>query len=355
MMRRTAAATLAIALSATDWTAPRPVAAAEQEIAHIVVTAGSPALGIGYDGVVEAVRQTVLAGQIAGAIVTLDVKAGDSVRAGQTIARIDARAAEQIAAASDAQVQAARAAMEVATRDLERQRQLFEKRYISEAALERAEAQFKSSQAQVNAQRAQAGAARTQTGFYTVRAPYSGIIAEVPVSLGDMALPGRPIATLYDPSALRVTASIPQTAVPVQLTAMDAWIEIPREAAQSSLRIAPVRVTVLPTVDASSHTVAMRLDLPAGEMFKPGTFARVWISGARESSANRITVPVSAVVRRAELTAVYVLDPRNQPLLRQVRLGRQTADDVEVLAGVSPGDRVVTNPQTAARSSRPQP
>lgn len=352
MTRRTATA-LAGILAASLWAgaATAPAAAGEAILPHVVVSAHGPEERVGYDGVVEAVRQTVLAGQVAGAIVALDVKAGDAVKTGQVIARIDARAAEQNTAASDAQVQAARAALEVATRDVERQRQLFQKRYISEAALERAEAQFKSTQAQVDAQLAQAGAARTHTGFHTIRAPYAGIVAEVPVELGDMATPGRPIAIIYDPTALRVAASIPQTALPASLSPADALIEIPGTSAQSSARIEPRRMTVLPMVDPSSHTVTVRLDLPAGGAFKPGMFARAWIPNVRDSRTERIAVPASAVVRRAELTAVYVLDAEHRPLLRQVRLGRAAGDQVEVLAGVSAGDRVVTQPQMAARAS----
>ena len=351
--RARSAAALAGILAASLWVAaPAPSAlAAEAAIPHVVISPNGAEDKAGYDGVVEAVRQTVLAGQVAGAIVSLDVKAGDSVKAGQTLARIDARAAEQNTAASDALVQSARAALEVATRDVERQRQLFQKRYISEAALDRAEAQFKSTQAQVNAQLAQAGAARTQTGFYTVRAPYAGIISEVPVSVGDMAMPGRPIATIYDPTALRVAASIPQTALPASIGVKDVLVEMQRGAGSESARVAPLRVTTLPTVDPSSHTVTLRLDLQSARDLRPGMFARVWISRVRQTDTRRITVPLVSVVRRAELVAVYVLDAENRPVLRQVRLGRTSGDQIEVLAGVSAGDRVVTSPQMAARMS----
>jgi multidrug efflux pump subunit AcrA (membrane-fusion protein) len=164
-----------------------------------------------YDGVVEAVRQTVVAAQVAGAIRSLDVKVGDRVKAGQVLARIDARTAEQTAAASDAQVIAARAALDLATRDFERQKRLFQQRFISQAALDRAEGELKSAQAQVNAQIAQAGATRTQSGLFVVSAPYAGVVSEVPVALGDMAMPGKALLTLHDPSAMRVTVSIPQT------------------------------------------------------------------------------------------------------------------------------------------------
>lgn len=353
MTHHAASATAFAALLAAGLWSATPAAAAPDALAHVVVTAGGTADRTAYDGVVEATRQTVLAAQVAGAIVALEVKAGDRVRNGQTIARIDARAAEQNSAASNAQVRAARAALDVATRELERQRQLHQKRYISDAALERAEAQFTSTRAQVDAQLAQASAARTQTAHYTVRAPYAGVIADVPVALGDMALPGRAIATLYDPSALRVAAAIPHTALPAPLGAADAMIEIPGNAAQPAARIEPARVAPLPTVDPSSHTVTLRLDLAPNAPFRPGMFARVWLATARSADARRISIPASAVVRRAELNAVYVLTPDNRPLLRQVRLGRTTGDRVEVLAGIAAGDRVVIDPRRAAAASKP--
>jgi multidrug efflux pump subunit AcrA (membrane-fusion protein) len=81
-------------------------------------------------------------------------------------------------------------------------------------------------------------------------------------------------------------------------------------------------------------------------------FARLWLGTAELSGARgpkTIEVPREAIVRRAELTAVYVLDPGGKPVLRQVRLGRASEGKVEVLSGLSGGERVATDPQAAAR------
>ena len=77
-------------------------------------------------------------------------------------------------------------------------------------------------------------------------------------------------------------------------------------------------------------------------------FARAWLPGGTSVSP-RFSVPARAVVRRAELTGVYVIAADGTPLLRQVRLGRASGDQVEVLAGVSAGERVALDPQAAAR------
>ena len=297
-----------------------------------------------FDGVVEAVRQTTIAAQVPGAVVDLPVKVGDRVQAGQLLLRIDARSADQGAAASDAQVQAARAALEVATREFTRQQKLREKQYISQAALDQAEAQFKAARAQVAAQVAQAGAARTQTGLHT----------------GDMAMPGRALVTLYDPGALRVTAAVPQSVLGASgatgVLNEAVRVELPglRSAQQWP---AAARVQLLPTVDAATHTVQIRADLPATLTgVAPGMFARVWLpvagmgAGGAAGQGPRVTVPVSAVVRRAEMTGVYVQGEGGKPQLRQVRLGRVDGDRVEVLTGVAPGDPVVVDPQAAVRA-----
>ncbi len=201
---------MSVALCAGLWPA-LPAAASDSALATVAVKSSADPASQAFDAVVEAVRSSVIAAQVAGAIVELNVKAGDQVKAGQPLLRIDARAAEQNAGASDAQVRSAQALQDVARKDFERQKQLFEEQYISQAALERAESQFKATQAQAAAQLAQANAARTQSGLHLLRAPFSGTVADVPVALGDMAMPGKPLLTLYEPGTLRVTVAVPQS------------------------------------------------------------------------------------------------------------------------------------------------
>lgn len=331
-----------------------PAAAAQGQLASAPVRATSTAASSAYDGVVEAVRQTAIASQVAGAVVGLTVQAGDSVRAGQVLVRLDARAAAQNTAASQAQVQAARAALDVAIREVDRQRKLYEKNYISQSALDRAEAQFRATSAQVKAQVAQASAAGIESGFYVVKAPYAGIVSEVPVQLGDMALPGRPLLTMYDPSALRVTASVPQSAISRIESGQPVRVELPGMPAAQQWLTRP-SLQVLPVIDAGTHSAQVRVDLPAGlKSLAPGMFARVWLAtGAAADGAaartGRLFVPATAVVRRAEMTGLYVLDAKGRPLLRQVRLGRATNGAVEVLSGLAAGERVALNPQAAAK------
>lgn len=321
------------------------------ELAATAVQTGGGSAASGFDGAVEAVRQTVVAAQVPGAVVALTVKAGDAVREGQVLARIDAREAAQNSVASQAQVQAARAALDVATKDYERQKHLFAKEYISQAAFERAEAQFHATSAQLTAQIAQASAAHIQSDFFVIKAPYSGTIADVSVVLGDMAMPGKPLFTLYDPSALRVTASVPQSALSGSYAERQVKVELPGLPAEQQWLTRP-SAQVLPTIDVSTHSAQVRVDLPPGiKGVAPGMFARVWLP-APAGSATHLYVPATAVVRRAEMTGLYVIDPSGRPLLRQVRLGGTQNGMIEVLTGVASGERVALDPQAAAKDKR---
>ncbi|WP_231694500.1 efflux RND transporter periplasmic adaptor subunit [Ottowia caeni] len=317
------------------------------DIPHITIQVMSGSAAQAHEGSVEAVRQAVIAAQVAGVVEQLNVTVGDRVRSGQVLLRIDARAAEQTAAASTAQVAANRASLEVAEQELNRKRQLYAKNYIAKAALEQAEANYRAAQAQLNAQSAQAGAARTQTGFHVVKAPFDGVVAAVSIERGDMAMPGRPLITVYDPQALRVTAAVPVTVLAGhEQDVQGARIELGSAAGL----VTPARVQVLPTVDAASHTRQVRADLPAGLAgVVPGQYARLWLKGAGKSE--RLLVPQTAIVRRAELRGLYVLNEQGEPLLRQVRLGPVQGDQVEVLSGLSAGERVVTDPAVMSQAA----
>lgn len=339
-----AATLLALAVGAAAKGPSAPAAPARSLPTAPVASNGGAELA-GFDGVVQAVRQTTVAAQVPGAVVALHVKAGDAVKAGQVLLRLDARAAEQTAAAGAAQVQAARAAQEAATKEFERQRLLFQTQFISQAALDRAEAQHKAAMAEASAQLAAAGAARTQSEFHVVKAPYDGVVSDVAVVLGDMAMPGRALLAVYDPRSLRVSVAVPHSVAARMTPGTPAQVEL----LGATGRITPLKSQLLPTADPATHTLELRLDLPSGLAgVAPGMFARAWLPLAG-AAGTRLYVPARAVVRRAELSAVYVVGSDGRPLLRQVRLGRAQGDTIEVLAGVSAGEQVVLDPQAAAR------
>ncbi len=294
------------------------------------------------EGIVEAVRQSTVAAQITGRIVELYFDVGDYVKQGQVIARIDESVVSAQAAGSQAQVAQARALLENAKANYERARQLFEQKFISQAALDKALAEYRAAQAQASAALAGAGAAGATRRFATLVAPYSGVVSARHVEVGEMALPGKPIMTGFDPKDLRVEVSVPEYKVPAVRAHSRALVELPA----IHKWVKATQITILPAADVRTHTSRVRLDLPpdSREIY-PGMFARAHFAVGR---ARKLLVPAQAVVRRSELTAVYVVDDKERVSLRQIRLGEPAGEgEVEVLAGLMPNERVALDPVRA--------
>jgi membrane fusion protein, multidrug efflux system len=226
--------------------------------------------------------------------------------------------------------------------NLERSRQLLAQKFLSQAAVDKAEADYKQAQARLSAMLAGAGQAATERSFATIVAPYSGVVAARHVELGEMAVPGKPLMTGFDPATLRAVANVPQAQVAAIQATGRARIEIPSLGRWIDVR----QVTVVPSADPRTHTTHVRLELPEDlRGVYPGVFARAHFTVGR---APRLLAPRAAVFQRSELTGVYVLDDKGALRLRQIRLG--TAGDenaVEVLAGLKPGERVALEPVKA--------
>ncbi|HEX8010729.1 MAG TPA: efflux RND transporter periplasmic adaptor subunit [Casimicrobiaceae bacterium] len=332
----------AAALAAAMWFAPALAEApATNAPASAVVEYKDLARIAVAEGVIEAVRQSTLAAQVAGRVVALNVKAGDSVRAGQVLAQIDPRSAVQAEAASQSQVREARANLANVKAKYERSRRLFAQKFVSQAALDQAEAEYIAAQEQTAAAIANASQATTSKSFTTISTPYDGVVASTEAEVGDMATPGRALLTVFDPRELRVTATLPQAVLAQAKLDAPVTVEIPTLQRVLTARSA----TVLPVADTRTHTTQVRLALPEARGLLPGQYARaLFVTGRTRALA----IPASAVLRRSEVTAVYVLDRDGVARLRQVRLGEPAGDGlVEVLAGLSPGERVSLEPVRA--------
>ncbi|OQY75555.1 MAG: efflux transporter periplasmic adaptor subunit, partial [Rhodocyclaceae bacterium UTPRO2] len=271
-----------------------------------------------------------------GRVVEVRADAGDAVKQGQLLMRIDAREAAEGYAASQATLANAKA-------NYERTKNLHAQKFISKAALDKAEAEYKAAQAG-------SGAAGAAASHASIVSPLTGFVAQRHTEAGEMAVPGKPLITVYDPKGLRVSASIPQYKLAEVRANLRAKIEFP----ESGKWIDAAKVEVFPAADPRTHTVTARVYLPDNQPgIIPGMFARAhFVTG----KAKKLLVPAAAVLRRGEVTAVYVIDEKNAARLRQVRLSEPLAGGFhEVLAGLSAGEKVALDPVKAGITARPAP
>jgi RND family efflux transporter MFP subunit len=303
-------------------------AIAAEPLSVITVKPHAVDLAFPAESLVEAVQQATVGAQVAGRVLEVKADAGQLVKKGDVLMRIDAREAAEAARAAEALYGNAKVSYD-------RTKSLVAQKFLSSAALDKAKADLDSAAAN----RSAAGASQSHA---TIVSPMTGIVARRHAEMGDMATPGKPLFTIYQPGTLRVTASIPQYRLKAMRDVKTARVEFP----ELGKWVDAVKVQVLPTADAATHVSQVRVTLPDVPEATPGMFARVhFITG----QAEKLTVPASAVLRRGEVAAVYVLTADNRLSLRQLRLGDAVGQgEVEVLAGLSAGDKVVTDPVKAA-------
>jgi RND family efflux transporter MFP subunit len=325
----------ALATLANAWAqAPQQVPVAALQLAPV-------ATGFELDGVVQPVRQSTVAAQANGRVLSLLVRAGDRVKRGQLLATIDDREAQTGVQRSQAQLAQAQAELFNAQASFERTRDLQARGFLSAAALDAAQAQLKTTQAV----RDQADAGLRQSalaqGFTRVTAPFDGWVLQTQAEAGDLAVPGKPLLTLYAPLPLRVVVQVPVSRAGAARSASLLEIRLP-----DGRWVKPAAKSTVPSADPVSQTVEWRLELTAesAKALLPGQQVRVRFAGAQVS---RLLAPVGSVLRRGELTAVYVVSGKGFAL-RTVRLGASHgAQGVEILAGLAEGERIALDPVQA--------
>lgn len=297
------------------------------------------------DAVIEAVRQATVSAQISGRVTQFFVDAGDRVKRGQLLARIDPRETDAQVAGQRANVAQADAALVQARLNFDRTQSLVKQNFLSQSALDKADADMKSAQAVVDAARAGNTQAITARSFAEVRSPIDGVVTRRLMELGELAAPGKPMLDVHDPAALRAVGSVPQFVLPRVAHADRASVLLPT----LNQTILATHLTVLPAADARLLSTQVRADLPgtlpAGVV--PGTAAKILLP---TGTSEKLVMPADAVIRRGELTAAYLIGADGKPQLRQIRVGDLVdSGQIEVLAGLAAGERVQLNPLLTTR------
>jgi RND family efflux transporter MFP subunit len=285
------------------------------------------------DGTIEAINQATVSAQTTGRITEIFYDVNDFVPAGSVIMRL--RATEQRASMQQAQA----ALQEAITRQAEAQRQLarIEGLYKSKVATQQeydtALVNRDTAKARLESARAAGEAAKEGVAYTEVRAPYAGIVTKRFVQVGETVQSGTPLMSGVSLQYLRVNLELPQSIVEKVRATKKAAIYV------NDKRVEATRFTVFPEADSATHTFHARADLPANATdLHPGMFVKV---GVTVGEVQRLLLPMTALVIRSEVTGAYVQGKTGNIILRQLRLGQQFGERVEVLAGLSVGDKVI--------------
>lgn len=272
-------------------------------------------------GTVRAKLRSVIEAKVSGKIEQMLVVPGQQVKAGESLAVIDAR---EVRARYDQAV----AVRQQAEADLRRLTSLFEQKILSQA-------EFDGAQSKARVAIAAVTEAETLLSYTKVTAPFAGVITRKHADVGDLATPGKPLLDMEDSTALRLEADVPE-AVVGKLTLGD---KLPVRISALEKELEGVVSEIAPAADSGSRTFLVKLDLPTQPGLRGGQFGRVAMP-VGETSALR--VPVAAVVQRGQMEMVFIVSD-GKAQLRLVKTGKRIGNEVELVSGVEAGEKVVTD------------
>lgn len=300
------------------------------------------------DGVVEAINQTTLSAQTRGQVKEILFDVDDYVEQGQVVVAL--KDTEQQAGLDQARadLKEAAARLQEALDDFKRTQDLFGRKLSSQSQLDKSTAALKSAKARKEAANARLAQSSEQFEYTRIKAPYSGIVTHRHVEVGEIASPGQKLMSGISLDQLRVSVELPQRLIPVIREQGKARVLLP-----SGEAINAEGMTIFPFADQASSTFRVRVELPRGlkDLF-PGMFVKAaFVTGVKEE----LVVPREAVVYRSEVTGVYVVDQDQRVRFRLIRAGEQGSDGMlSVIAGLSEGERVATDPVAAATRLKQQ-
>jgi RND family efflux transporter MFP subunit len=293
------------------------------------------------DGVVEARRQATLSAEVSGQVETVNFDVDDFVEKGEVVMTIrdrEYRARRQQAVAA---LDEAVANLKQTRLEFERQRDLRNRKLISQAEFDRANANLEAANARKSSAEANLESAEEALRHTVVRAPYSGIVVQRHVEPGETVNPGQPIMSGYSSEELRVVASVPQSLIGGLRERREARVIV----LENDTSLDVTAITIPPYANPQNHSFPVRLDLPVEhDGLYPGMLVKVAIA---IGTAERILVPASSLVARSEVNAVYVIDDGGEIALRQVRPGNRFGDRVEILAGLDADESIAIDPVRA--------
>jgi RND family efflux transporter MFP subunit len=283
-------------------------------------------------GTVRAVHESTVASRLLARVTKVHVTAGQAVDAGDLLVELDQRDIDAQVNEAAANVNAAQARLTKARSDLEQIQQLIAGGATTQRELDNAKRGVEVATAELESRRHALEQTQAQLQYTRVTAPIGGIIIDKHVEEGDLAQPGKPLVTLYDPNRLQLVASVPESlavtlqigqAVGVRLDALDLDC-------QASIS------EIVPQADPRSRAMLVKVTGPCPPGVYSGMFGRMLI---QHGTQTRLLVPQTAVRRVGQLEMVEV-DEGQMRSRRFVRTGETIGDKVEILSGLAADETI---------------
>jgi RND family efflux transporter MFP subunit len=294
-----------------------------------------------WTGTVEASKETTVSAQTSGKIMAINYDIGDYVPAGSMIIQIDDTAQRARYQTNLANVESAKADLTNAQKRFQRIQSIVDKGAATKQDLDNALAARDVAQSKLDAAQSALKVAEEELSYTRIIAPYAGVVTERYVEVGESVTVGSKLMSGYALNSMRVNVDIPQGFILPVKQAEDVRVQL-----TDGQFIHAQKVTFFPYANPKTKTFQVRIYLPeeALNLF-PGMSVKVTFQVGEKMG---LLIPQAAVIRRGEVTAVYVLTTEGKVALRQLRLGKHYQQNIEVLAGLEDGETIALDPIQAA-------
>lgn len=300
------------------------------------------------DGLIEATQKSTLSAQVSGRVEAIYFDVDDTVNAGDVILRIrdtEYRARLQKATATLA---ATKAGLIEAQLEFERADDLVKKKLVSQSSFDKIRANYQAAKARVAASEAGTVEAQEQLDNTVIRAPYSGVVVERLIELGETTRIGQPIMTGFSLENLRVRVYVPQSLINAVRLHRSARVIL----LDDQTPIATEGLTIFPYANPENHAFQVRVNLKqTDQLLYPGMLVKVAFV---IDTIKRLMIAQSALVFRSEVAGVYVIDEQQRLTFRQVRPGQSFGEKIEILAGLDDGEKIALHPVRAGIALKAQ-
>jgi len=294
-------------------------------------------------GNIQPFNRAAIFARVNGYVKSWDHDIGSPVKAGQALAAIDAPDLDQQLGQAKATLASVRANLQIASLTANRNNILLQKQIVAQQLADQTTADATAKEAVVDANEANVRQLEAMQSFKTLAAPFDGVVTARNVEIGQLISPGGsgpPLFEVSDLHRVRIFVQVPQSFSAGLAPGMKATFEMPQ---YPGVQFDATLSHTSKSINASSHSMQVELqaDNAAGKFFG-GSYCNVHFE--MPTDANLVTIPSTALVTGNQGTQVATLDSNDKVVLKNVRLGRDLGDSVEVIAGLSPSDRIINNP-----------
>ena len=318
-----------------------------QAIPTVAIVTLNPTPGVtslDLPGRLEANLRAPIYARVSGYVKDWKVDIGDSVKAGQTLAEIEAPDLDQQLLQARADLSSAQASAKLSEVTLARGRSLLASNAVSQQEVDQRSADLANKQAAVHASEAAVERLEVLAGYENVAAPFDGVVSERNTDVGALisagSSAGLPMFVVSDAHKLRVSIAVPQSYAPAIRIGDKAIVAVPEYPGRTFPAIVEASAR---SVDIGSGTTHMQLmvDNASGELM-PGGYANVHADLAGDAGSFRI--PVSALIFDQAGLRVATVDPNDRVVFKRVTIARDLGSEIEIGSGVQADDRLIVAP-----------